>query len=78
MRAGFWNFRGWKTNSDGDDFVLRKSCLKHLDFDSIGIAETHLTGSDVLQVDNFQWFGSNRQNIHVRARTGSGGVGFFN
>ena len=52
-------------------------CLKHLDLDIIGIAETHLTGSDVLEVQDYQWFGSNRQHIHVRARTGSGGVGFL-
>ena len=52
-------------------------CVKYLDLDIIGIAETHLTGSDVLKVEEYRWFGSNRQNIHVRARAGSGGVGFL-
>ena len=77
MRAGFWNVRGWKTDCNSDNYVLRDMCIKHLDFDLIGIAETHLTGIDVLNIDDYQWFGSNRQNIHIRARTGSGGVGFL-
>ena len=69
--------RGWKTNCDSDNFILRDMSLKHLDLDIIGIAETHLKGSEVLKVEHYTWFGSNRQNIHVRARTGFGGVGFL-
>ena len=29
------------------------------------------------KLDGYTWFGNNRKRIHVRARTGSGGVGFF-
>ncbi len=45
--------------------------------DIIGIAETHLKGSDVLHVPGYQWFGQNRTALHHRARAGSGGVGFL-
>ncbi|CAC5409437.1 unnamed protein product [Mytilus coruscus] len=43
----------------------------------IGIAETHLTGNKGIEVDGYNWFGFNRKNIHVRAKTGSGGVGLL-
>ena len=48
-----------------------------MNFDIIGIAETHLTGKNTLQLDGYKWFGNNRKNLHVRTKTGSGGVGFF-
>ena len=43
----------------------------------MGIAETHLTNDTELELNGYQWFGNNRKHLHVRARTGSGGVGFF-
>ena len=43
----------------------------------IGIAETHLRNDDILNVDGYKWFGNNRQGIHKRAKSGSGGVGFL-
>ena len=39
------------------------------------LAETHLKGGDTIKVDGYTWYGHNRQNIHVRAKCGSGGVG---
>ncbi len=41
------------------------------------MAETHLLKSDILQLSGYRWFGSNRRGVHVRAKRGSGGVGFF-
>ncbi len=77
MRTGFWNVRGWNHNRDSANYNLRDACIKQLDLDIIGIAETHLTSGAVLDVDDYQWFGNNRHSIHMRARTGSGGVGFL-
>lgn len=31
----------------------------------------------MLQLDGYKWYGNNRKNIHIRAKTGSGGVGFL-
>ena len=39
---GFWNVRGWNSNSDTDNFILRASCVFSQDFDILGVAETHL------------------------------------
>ena len=43
----------------------------------MGIAETHLVNDNVINVDNYEWFGNNRKHIHIRAKTGSGGVGIL-
>ena len=51
--------------------------MQHLDVDIMGIAETHLTSDTELELNGYKWFGNNRKHLHVRARTGSGGVGFF-
>ena len=53
------------------------SCIKHYNLLVVGIAETHLTGNQVVGVEGYQWFGLNRRQIHVRAKTGSGGVGLL-
>lgn len=52
-------------------------CVKHLDIDIIGIAETHLIDDKQLDIHGYKWYGNNRKQLHVRARTGSGGVGFL-
>ena len=46
-----------------------------LKYDVYCLSETHLTGDNELQVDDYTWFGNNRTKIHARARKGSGGVG---
>ncbi|VDI02802.1 Hypothetical predicted protein [Mytilus galloprovincialis] len=43
----------------------------------LGIAETHLMGSNSVNVDGYCWYGHNRRNIHIRAKNGSGGVGLL-
>ena len=37
----------------------------------------HLLHDQILDVEGYTWFGSNRKNIHIRAKKGSGGVGFL-
>jgi len=56
---------------------VRSTCVSDTDFDIVGIVETHLRGNQTICVDGFQWFGRNRRVDHIRARTGSGGVGFL-
>ena len=68
---------GWAQRKDTDSFMLRKELLNHLDLDIIGIAETHLLNTQVNKIDGYSWFGNNRSNIHIRAKKGSGGVGFL-
>ena len=68
---------GWNSDFNSDNFNLRSSCLDNFSLAIIGTAETHLKAGDVLQLDDYKWYGNNRKNIHVRARKGSGGVGFF-
>ena len=68
---------GWAQRKDTDSFMFRKELLNHLDLDIIGIAETHLLNTQVIEIDGYSWFGNNRSNIHIRAKKGSGGVGFL-
>ena len=51
--------------------------MQHLDVDIMGLAETHLTSDTELELNGYKWFGNNRKHLHVRARMGPGGVGFF-
>ncbi|CAG2223305.1 unnamed protein product [Mytilus edulis] len=39
--------------------------------------ETHLVKNNTISVDGYTWFGHNRIGIHIRAKAGSGGVGFL-
>ena len=48
-----------------------------MNFDIIGLAETHLIGNNALVLPGYVWFGQNRRILHRRAVKGSGGVGFF-
>ena len=77
MRFGFWNVRGWHTDHTSDNYQVRHKCIASLGLDIIGIAESHLVGSNVLSLPGFKWFGHNRSVIHPRARCGSGGVGLL-
>ena len=47
-----------------------------LNFDIIGIAETHLVDDEKIQLPGYTWYGQNRKK-HIKAKKGSGGVGFF-
>ncbi|CAC5385800.1 unnamed protein product [Mytilus coruscus] len=54
-----------------------KSGLAQRNLHILGIAETHLMGSNSVNVDGYCWYGHNRRNIHIRAKNGSGGVGLL-
>ena len=56
---------------------MRSASALNCDFDILGIAETHLLNDTVLDLDGYRWFGHNRAIKHKRAKTGSGGSGFF-
>lgn len=43
----------------------------------IGITESHLVNNNIIDIENYKWFGNNRSQIHTRAKTGSGGVGLL-
>lgn len=77
MTCGFWNVFGFNDNAASDNHRVREAGIQHLDLDLIGIAETKLTGDNVLNIPGYTWFGHNRTALHARARVGSGGVGFF-
>jgi hypothetical protein len=36
-----------------------------------------LKANQVIEIEGYKWFGHNRANMHVRAKTGSGGIGFL-
>ncbi|WAR28909.1 hypothetical protein MAR_014613, partial [Mya arenaria] len=42
-----------------------------------GIAESHLKCNEQIFLNGYKWFGNNRDDIHVNAWSGSGGVGLF-
>ena len=75
--CGFWNAMGWAQGRETDSYILRKELVTYLDLDIIGIAETHLMNEKLLEIDGYTWFGNNRKNIHIKAKKGSGGVGFL-
>ena len=68
---------GWAHKSYSDSYKLREDILNHVNFDILGVAETHFLGDQILQIDGYQWYGQNRKNLHKNAKRGSGGVGFL-
>lgn len=68
---------GWAHKKDTDSYILRETLIRQLDLDILGIGETHLRRDQVLGMDGFTWFGSNRKGLHKKAKKGSGGVGFL-
>ena len=67
--AGFWN-----TNSFNKDV---QQCLFYLDCDIIGVAETTLKGDEEIEFPGYKFFSYYRQDLHIRAKADSGGVGVF-
>ena len=77
MAAGFWNVNGWSVNQSSDNFIFRSEAVNYLNFDILGLAETHLKGHETIKLDGYLWFGHNRVELHRNAWSGSGGVGFL-
>ncbi|VDI44476.1 Hypothetical predicted protein, partial [Mytilus galloprovincialis] len=57
--------------------ILREQILSSLNFDIIGICETHLQSYQSIDIFGYEWFGNNRKNILVNSWRGSGGVRFL-
>jgi hypothetical protein len=51
---------------NSDIYYLRSSCVLYLNYDIIGIAESHLLGDSVLELDGYRWYGFNRAHIHKK------------
>lgn len=61
---------GWAHKKGSDCFLLREAITKELDFDILGISETHLLSSKGLSVDGFTWFGNNRKDYIKEQKKG--------
>ena len=68
MNAGGW------TIQNGE---LREQLVKLSECDIMCISETHLLKMQALNIENYKWFGYNRQLLHKNAPKGSGGIGVF-
>ena len=66
-----WNLNGW-TN---DNKALKGDIIKLINSDVICLTETHLQGKQEISIENYSYFGLNRQSFHFKARKASGGVG---
>ena len=71
-----WNIHGW-TNVLSDKYYVKLKSIVHANVDILGIGETHLIGSQAILIPGFTWYGQNRTELHRRARTSSGGIGFL-
>ena len=68
-----WNVQSW-TQSNRH---VRETVLLQLDPDIICLSETHLRDNDTIELTGYTWLSHNRQSLHRRARTGSGGCGIL-
>jgi hypothetical protein len=68
--------RGWSDDELSDSSKIRALCVKHMDIDILGIAESHLVSGGVINMAGYTWLGQNRAK-NRKAWTGSGGVGFL-
>ncbi len=57
--------------------VLVSIAIKHVDFDIVCISETHLAAQEILEIENYTWYGNNRALIHKNAKRFYGGVGIL-
>ena len=48
-----------------------------MNYDIVGICETHLKDNQSIHLEGYRWIGSNRQHISNKAWRGSGGIGFL-
>ena len=67
------NVNGWTTAND----CLRQNIVKVLNKDIVCIGETHLAKDKTIFVENYKWFGFNREHKHVKSPVTHGGVGIL-
>ncbi len=68
-----WNIAGWNHKSSS----FRECVVTVLEYDIIGLVETHLRIGEVICVSGYMWYGNNRIVHNKRAKKGFGGVGFL-
>ena len=73
LKLSVWNVNGWTISNQ----TLRQRLISSIASDVICLCETHLCDRDELFVEDYAWFGHNRQSRHVRSVRGSGGVGIL-
>ena len=56
---------------------LRCAIINGINMDIISLNETHFIEETNIQIEGYNWYGHNRQELHKRAQRGSGGVGFL-
>jgi exonuclease III len=65
-----WNINGWSANTRD----TKKLILQTFDADVISLCETHLSGNDEIDLDNYKCFVHNRQYRHCNLNRTFGGV----
>ena len=70
MKIGFWNVNGWSSANNNDNSVFRETCIRALDIDVICVAETRLFHDQTLDLQHYNFYGHNRNQLHVNARSG--------
>jgi hypothetical protein len=74
--VGCWNTKSWLLK-ENENSNFRLNVLNSLDLDILCITESFLVGKEILSVENYSWYGRNRNKKHQNAKRGSGGVGIL-
>ena len=69
--VSLWNLNGWTVSNT----ELKEGIIKATNSDVVCLCETHLKNNDKITLQDYIFYGHNRQTIHSKARKGSGGVG---
>ena len=67
------NVCGWTKSNE----QLRIGIINEINADIFSLNETHLGGSQIINVEGYSWKGFNRTCVHKDAPKASGGVGFL-
>ena len=68
-----WNINGW---TDANS-CIRKGIIDIINPDILCLNETHLSGSESINIEKYTFYGFNRPFKHVKAPKASGGVGIL-
>ena len=71
LRCACWNIAGYYGHN------TKLEIISKLDVDIICVVETHLRGTEVIELPNFTWYGNNRMSVHRKSNKGSAGVGIL-
>ena len=73
LRTVTWNVQSWTRRN----CLLREKVLSNINPHFICLTETHLKTDESIDLHGYTWFSNNRTELHVRAKSGSGGCGIF-